>query len=324
LIDQWRTLKDEDEDDDDVIKKEGEISLFIDSFDPEIKKRFLGEVIDPLKLQLEIFKKDIQEGRVIMTLLSQWDARSGELKNNLGDFSKAVDFLPSRFSTASAKDIWMPPGGTIVDLDEYREAREAVRKEAQAQAVAQVAQQSGKGLQKVPVEIYRSILEKILQDPTLLKQALKNQGVKDFTFPSLETEEVRENLAQNLTEIVAKLEDAVIPLDDYIKLTTRLAYISKKKMSSDELFELWRGLSVEEKRGYFRPIMPVFQDLLFRCRLERTNAFLNQVYATVLLNPIYSEFLLSTSIDHPRNLIYIDPFDQSVKCWNNKEAHCRW
>jgi len=312
LIDQWRTLKDDDDDDDDILKKEGEISLFIDSFDPEIKKRFLGEVIDPLKLQLEIFKKDIQEGRVITTLLSQWDARSGELKNNLGDFSKAVDFLPSRFSTASAKDIWMPPGGTIVDLDDYREAREAVRKEAQAQAVAQVAQQSGKGLKKVPVEIYRSILEKILQDPTLLKQALKNQGVKDFTFPSLETEEVRENLAQNLTEIVAKLEDAVIPLDDYIKLTTRLAYVSKKKMSSDELFELWRGLSVEEKRGYFRPIMPVFQDLLFRCRLERTNAFLNQVYATVLLNPIYSEFLLSTSIDHPRNLIYIDPFDQNA------------
>jgi len=311
LIDQWRQIKDEEDDENEIAKKEREISSVIDSFDPEIKKRFLGEVIDPLKLQLEMFKKDIQEARVITTLLTQWDVRSGELKNNLADFSKAVDFLPSRFTTASAKDIWMPPGGVIVDLDDYMKAREAVRKEAQDQAIAQ--SKSAKGPKKVPIEIYRAIMEQMMQDPQLLSKALKNQGVKGFIFPSLEDNDVRDNLIQNLNELVTKLEDAIIPLEDYINLTTRLGRVAKKKISSDELFELWQDLSVDEKRGYFRPIMPVFQDLLFRCRLERTNVFLNQVYEVVLRDPIYSEFLMSTSEnDNPRNLIYIDPFDQTA------------
>jgi thiamine phosphate synthase YjbQ (UPF0047 family) len=306
LIDEWGEMNDEE----DILKKEHEISQFIDSLEPEIKKRFLSEVVNPLKLQSDVFKKDIQEGKVVVTLLSQWDAREGDLKSNLVDFSRAVDFLPSKFITVSAKDIWMAHGGEIVNLEKYRQSREAVKREAQSQALSRVAKQSGKTRQKVPVQIYRSVLEKILQDPILLKQALQNQGVDDFEFPSLDDEDTRENLIQNLNEIISRMEDSLIPLEDYIRLTMQLSHITKQKINPEELVDQWKSLSIEEKSGYFRPIMPVFQDLLFRCRLESVNTFLNEVYNVVLNNPTYSDFLLSTTGNVPRNLIYLDPFDK--------------
>ena len=65
---------------------------------------------------------------------------------------------------------------------------------------------------------------------------------QDFlpNFPSLEDESTRETLMQNLNEIVAQIEDALTPLEEYIRLTMQLKHMTKQKIKPEELFEQWK------------------------------------------------------------------------------------